>query len=311
VEPEKSLRDAGFEGDLDSNALLAPLTTWKIGGPAELLASPATESDLALAISWALEHGIPWRILGNGSNLLVSDQGVQGLVVRIRKVLDAVVFNGPTVRAGAGASFPLLANQCATEGLAGLEFASGIPGTVGGAIIMNAGWHEFEIGRFVDEVRFLTPQGDIETCSRSDCRFTYRSSAFRHRPGVVLEAALTLREGEREEIESRLLGFVASRKQNQPTHLPSCGSVFEQPPGDFAGRLIEAAGLKGTRIGDVQVSPLHANFFVNLGQGTSRDVLTLVRQVEEAILNRFQVQLVREFEYWGDKSSRSAPGPDR
>jgi UDP-N-acetylmuramate dehydrogenase len=299
VEPEKSLRDAGFEGDLDSNALLAPLTTWKIGGPAELLASPATENDLALAISWAREHGIPWRILGNGSNLLVSDQGVQGLVVRIRKVLDAVVFDGPTVRAGAGASFPLLANQCAARGLAGLEFASGIPGTVGGAIIMNAGWHKYEIGNFVDQVRFLTPQGTIKTYSRSDCGFTYRSSTFRHRQGVVLDADLTLEHGERKEIESRLLAFVASRKLNQPTQLPSCGSVFEQPPGDFAGRLIDAAGLKGTRVGDVQVSPLHANFFVNLGHGTANDVLTLVRQVEEDVMSRFQVRLVREFEYWG------------
>ncbi len=298
VNLKRSLQAAGFAGELHSEAPLAPRTTWRIGGPAELLAVPLDAADLARAIRWAVAGGVPWRVLGNGSNLLVSDRGVRGLVLHLRKTLDTVRFDGNSVHAGAGASFPLLAHQCAAQGLTGLEFGAGIPGTVGGAILMNAGWHRHEIGNFVTRVMFLTPDGALESWPREDCRFSYRSSAFRRRRGVVLEASLSLAEDTEEEIRSRLERFSVSRKENQPTSLPSCGSVFEQPPGDFAGRLIEEAGLKGARVGDIQVSPIHANFFVNLGRGTAEQVLELARQVEKAILEKFQVRLVREFEYW-------------
>jgi UDP-N-acetylmuramate dehydrogenase len=165
-------------------------------------------------------------VLGNGSNLLVSDRGVRGLVLQIRKVLDRLEFNGATVRAGAGASFPALANACASRGLAGLEFAGGIPGTVGGAVIMNAGWHEHEFGNQVLEVRWLDHQGSVLAFNREQCRFGYRTSRFRSDHGVVVEATVRLEEGDGEAIRSRTDRFVESRKTNQPTHLPSCGSVF-------------------------------------------------------------------------------------
>ncbi|MBD3868871.1 MAG: UDP-N-acetylmuramate dehydrogenase [Acidobacteria bacterium] len=308
----ESLRQTGFCGEIEAEAALAPLTTWRIGGPAELLASPADEDDLARALAWADGEGVPWRVLGNGSNLLVSDQGVRGLVLRIRRVLDQLEFDGTTARAGAGLSFPALANACASRGLAGLEFAGGIPGTVGGAVIMNAGWHEHEFGNRVTEVRWLDAGGTVHSFNRKECRFGYRTSRFRSDRGVVVAATIQLEEGESGRIRSQTDMFVDSRKTNQPTHLPSCGSVFLKPPGDFAGRLIDACGLKGRRVGDIQVSPMHANFFVNLGRGSADNVLELVAEVERQVRDQFGVDLVREFEYWGgeEPSVRGDQVPD-
>ncbi len=293
-----SLRAAGFRGDLEAEAPLAPLTTWRIGGPAELLATPRDRADVVALVTACRDLGMPWRVLGNGSNLLVRDEGVRGVVVRIRKVLDRLEIEERVVDAGAGLLYPALANAVADRGLAGLEFAAGIPGTVGGAILMNAGWHEFETGNHVTAVDYLEPDGAVGTFDRAGCRFGYRSSAFRGRGGVILGARFALDSDDPARIRERLDRFAASRKANQPTRQPSCGSVFVQPPGDFAGRLIDAAGLKGTRVGQVEVSRKHANFFVNLGGATASDVLALVALVEEAVARRFGVELQREFEVW-------------
>jgi UDP-N-acetylmuramate dehydrogenase len=298
AELERELRHAGFRGRLLRDHPLAPYTTWRIGGPAELLAFPADLDDLQTAVVWAAAGGVPWRVLGNGSNLLVHDAGVRGLVLRLRKLLDSVRIEGTRLTAGAGASLPAVARQAAAAGLSGLEFGAGIPGTVGGAIVMNAGWHEFEIANSVATVDVLEPGGALRTDDRVACDFGYRSSRFRREPGVVICVTLALERGDRRELTERLERFAASRKANQPTDLPSCGSVFLKPPGDFAGRLIEAAGLKGLRVGDVQVSPKHANFFINLGSATAADVLALVERVEREVESRFGVRLVREFELW-------------
>lgn len=293
-----SLRTAGFRGEILAEEPLAPFTTWRIGGPAELLASPEDREDLIAAVRWAVSSGVPWRILGNGSNLLVRDQGVRGLVLRVRKGLSRVAVEGTRIRAGAGASFPAVANLAASHGLAGIEFGAGIPGTIGGAVVMNAGWHEHEIGNVVESVDVLEIDGSVETLSRAACEFGYRKSALRGRWGVVLSAVLALRPDDPAAVAARLESFAASRKANQPTELPSCGSVFLKPEGDFAGRLIEQAGLKGARCGDIEVSPKHANFFVNLGGGTAADVLSLVERVENEVSRGFGVKLVREFEVW-------------
>lgn len=292
------LHAAGFRGEILEEQPLGPLTTWRIGGPAELLATPLDADDVIRAVAWAGRRGLPWRVLGNGSNLLVGDPGVSGLVLRIRKALDAIEVEGPKVVAGAGASFPGVARAVADRGLAGIEFGAGIPGCVGGAVVMNAGWHAFEIGNAVEVVRYLEDDGTVADYRRDACRFGYRASAFRGRRGVVLGAELTLTPDDPVAVKERLVRFADSRKANQPTELPSCGSVFLKPEGDFAGRLIEAAGLKGRRVGGIQVSEKHANFFVNLGGGTARDVLTLVEQVEREVLDRFGVRLTREFEVW-------------
>jgi UDP-N-acetylmuramate dehydrogenase len=293
-----SLRDAGFRGELRSSCSLAPHTTWRIGGPAELLGTPADREDLMLAVAWASAHGVRWRVLGNGSNLLVRDAGVRGLVLRVRKVLDEIDADGRRLVAGGGASFPAVARRAAALGLAGLEFGAGIPGTIGGAIVMNAGWHEHEIGNVVESVEYLEAESDVRKYERAECDFRYRRSRFRGGRGVVLGASLALEPGDGAEIEDRMERFAASRKANQPTELPSCGSVFLKPEGDFAGRLIEAAGLKGLRVGDMQVSTKHANFFVNVGRATAADALTLVERVEDEVARRFGVRLIREFELW-------------
>lgn len=292
------LRRAGFRGDLHAECTLAPYTTWRIGGPAELLARPLDRQDLARAVAWCVAEAVPWRVLGRGSNLLVSDAGVRGVVLRLHRTLDAVDARPPRIVAGAGASLPAVTRTAAALGLAGLEFGAGIPGTIGGAVVMNAGWHEHEIGAVVESVDVLGPDGAVRTVARDDCAFGYRHSRFRGSHEIVLGATLALGSADRAEIEARMERFAAGRRANQPTELPSCGSVFLKPEGDFAGRLIEQAGLKGLRVGDIQVSPKHANFLVNLGSGTAADALALVERVEREVLARFGVRLVREFEYW-------------
>jgi UDP-N-acetylmuramate dehydrogenase len=288
----------GFEGQLLADQPLAPYTTWRIGGAADLLAQPTRAEDLGLALAWCGDAKVPWRVMGNGSNLLVSDGGVRGLVLRVRKVLDGVERNGRRLTVGAGASFPAVSRQAARLGLAGIEFGAGIPGTLGGALVMNAGWHEFEICDSVRSVTVLDADGRPTVYAGADCDFGYRRSALRERSEIIVACELELDDGDAREIEQRLEGFAASRKANQPTELPSCGSVFLKPSGDFAGRLIEQAGLKGLRIGDLQVSPKHANFFVNLGQGTAGQALELVERVEAEVRSTFGVRLTREFELW-------------
>ena len=295
---ERVLRSAGFRGTVQERAPLAPLTTWRIGGPAELLLTPIDVEDLATALSWATETGHPRRVLGNGSNLLVRDEGVAGVVLRLRRVLDRARQEGRRWHVGAGLSFPKLARLAAGAGGSGLEFAAGIPGTVGGAIVMNAGWHEYEIGNHVESVECLDLLGHRHSLTADDCAFGYRTSRFRGGEEIVVGATLRLEEGDAETITRRMEDFAESRKQNQPTELASCGSVFLKPPGDFAGRLIDEAGLKGLRVGGLEVSPKHANFFVNLGGGTARDVLELVERVERAVRERCGVKLQREFVVW-------------
>jgi UDP-N-acetylmuramate dehydrogenase len=292
------LRSAGFEGRLVVDQPLAPFTTWRIGGAADLLAQPAHLGDMRIALAWCGHAKVPWRVMGNGSNLRVGDGGVRGLVLRVRKVLDGVERQGCRLNIGAGASFPAVSRHAARLGLAGIEFGAGIPGTLGGALVMNAGWHEFEIGNSVRSVTVLDAAGERTTYNGAQCCFGYRSSIFRERSEIVVACELELRDGDVQEIEERLEGFAASRKANQPTELPSCGSVFLKPSGDFAGRLIEQAGLKGLRVGDLQVSPKHANFFVNLGQGTAAQAIELVETVEEKVRSVFGVRLTREFELW-------------
>lgn len=292
------LRRAGFRGAVLAEHPLGPLTTWRIGGPAELLATPTDVEDVVRAVRWARDRGRPWRVLGNGSNVLVNDRGVRGLVLRIRKALDGIAIEDTTVVAGAGATLPAVANAAADRGLAGIEFCAGIPGCVGGGIVMNAGWHEFELGNVVASVSFLENDGSVVEHGRDACGFGYRVSAFRKRQGVVLSARLGLAVDDPAAVQRRLVHFAESRKVNQPTELPSCGSVFLKPEGDFAGRLIEAAGLKGRRIGGIEVSEKHANFFVNLGGGTSEDALALVALVERQVFDTFGVRLTREFEVW-------------
>jgi UDP-N-acetylmuramate dehydrogenase len=293
-----SLRAAGFGGAVLANEPLAGYTTWRIGGPAEVLAVPRDAGDLLRALAWARDARVAWRILGNGSNVLVPDAGVRGLVLRTKGTLDAVASLDTGFEVGAGTSLPALAHLAATRGLTGLEFAAGIPGTVGGAVLMNAGWHEYEIGAAVHWVESAAEDGRVERAAAAACGFRYRGSVFRGARAAILRCRIDLRPDDPQRIRARMDDYLASRRRGQPIELPSCGSVYLKPPGDFAGRLIEAAGLKGVAVGGIRVSPKHANFFVNVGSGTAADALELMARVEAVVLERFGVRLEREVEVW-------------
>lgn len=280
---------------------LAAHTTYRIGGPADLFAIARSRDELVALIQAARTLGLPWRVLGRGSNLLVSDRGVRGLVVK--NLSEEVVFqldqDPPTVVVDSGVSCARLAAQAAQHGLAGLEFAIAIPGTIGGAVVQNAGAHGSEIKDLLEAVTILTPAGEIQTLPADALALGYRTSRFQREPALILSARLRLRRESPVVIGERLRRIRLRRAETQPRE-PSCGSVFKNPPGDYAGRLIERAGLKGLRCGQAQVSLRHANFIVNLGGATASEVRRLIRQVQETVARQFGVDLETEVEIIGE-----------
>jgi UDP-N-acetylmuramate dehydrogenase len=277
-------------------------TAWKIGGPADALLEPSSADELIRALSKAREHGgIPVTVLGGGTNVLVLDGGIRGLTIRLARSLANVKTIDTSVVAEAGVLYPVLAKATAGRGLAGLEFGTGIPGTVGGAVYMNAGAYGGETRDFLDWADVYKPEtGAVERVSNADLGLSYRRSVLHDRPGwVVLRAAYTLVPGDPEELKARIKEFRAIRMNGSPNR-PSCGSTFKRPEGDFPGRVIEAAGLKGTRVGQIEVSPVHANYFVNHGGGTANDALKLIEHVKETVLAKLGVELEMEVEVVGE-----------
>ena len=274
-------------------------TAWKIGGPADALLEPRDADELIEAIKTAGEHGIPVTVLGGGTNVLVRDGGIRGLTIRLAKSLTGVEIEDQRVVAEAGVLYPVLANATAGRGLRGLEFATGIPGTVGGAVYMNAGAYDGEtreVLRWADVFR----DGEVVRMSNTDLELSYRRSILQDHPDwVVLRAGYTLKPGDPEELKARIKGFRVQRMNGSPNR-PSCGSTFKRPPGDFPGRVIEAAGLKGTRVGRIEVSPVHANYFVNLGGGTAREALELMDLVRKKVSERLGIQLEPEVRVIGE-----------
>ena len=274
-------------------------TAWKIGGPADALLEPGSADELIEAVQRAREHGVPVTVLGGGTNVLVRDGGIRGLTIRLAKSLRGVEIEGERVSAEAGVLYPALANATAARGLKGLEFATGIPGTVGGAVYMNAGAYEGqtkEVLRWADVYR----DGEVVRMPNGDLELSYRRSILHDHPDwVVLRAGYTLAPGDPEELKARIKGFRAQRMNGSPSR-PSCGSTFKRPPGDFPGRVIEAAGLKGTRVGQIEVSPVHANYLVNLGGGTAREALELMALVRERVSERLGVELEPEVRVIGE-----------
>ena len=274
-------------------------TAWKIGGPADALLEPGSADELIEAVQRAREHGVPVTVLGGGTNVLVRDGGIRGLTIRLAKSLRGVEIEGERVSAEAGVLYPALANATAARGLRGLEFATGIPGTVGGAVYMNAGAYEGEtkeVLRWADVYR----DGEVVRMPNGDLELSYRRSILHDHPDwVVLRAGYTLAPGDPEELKARIKGFRAQRMNGSPNR-PSCGSTFKRPPGDFPGRVIEAAGLKGTRVGQIEVSPVHANYLVNLGGGTAREALELMALVRERVSERLGVELEPEVRVIGE-----------
>ena len=274
-------------------------TAWKIGGPADALLEPESANELIEAIHRAREHGVPVTVLGGGTNVLVRDGGIRGLTIRLAKSLRGVEVEGERVKAEAGVLYPALANATAARGLRGLEFATGIPGTVGGAVYMNAGAYEGET-KEVLEWADVYRDGGVVRMSNDDLELSYRRSILHDHPDwVVLRAGYALSPGDPEELKARIKEFRAQRMNGSPNR-PSCGSTFKRPPGDFPGRVIEAAGLKGTRGGQIEGSPVHANYFVNLGGGTAGEALELMALVRERVREKLGIELEPEVRVIGE-----------
>jgi UDP-N-acetylmuramate dehydrogenase len=274
-------------------------TAWKIGGPADALLEPEDAEELIGAVKKAREHGIPVTVLGGGTNVLVRDGGIRGLTIRLAKSLRRVEIEGERVTAEAGVLYPVLANTTAGRGLEGLEFATGIPGTVGGAVYMNAGAYDGETREILDWADVYR-DGGVVRMGNKDLKLSYRRSILHDHPDwVVLRAGYALAPGDPEELRSRIREFRAQRMNGSPNR-PSCGSTFKRPKGDFPGRVIEAAGLKGARVGRIEVSPIHANYFVNLGGGTAKEALELMALVREKVRERLGVELEPEVRVIGE-----------
>jgi UDP-N-acetylmuramate dehydrogenase len=291
--------------ELVPDAPLAPLTTLRVGGPADRMATPPDRDALLAALRLARDAEVPSFVLGNGSDLVVADAGISGLVVRNRARAAAV--DGETLTAEAGAPMVMLVKRCTSDGLAGLEFGISVPGTLGGAVWANAGAHGGELRDLLTTADVWDPTTDeVVQLANADCAFAYRESRFKHSDEIVLGASLRLGGGDPAAIGERVAAHQAQRQATQPLADQNAGSVFRNPPGDHAGRLIEAAGLKGRRVGSAMVSPLHANFIVTQRDGRATDVRALGELVRAEVADRFGVELQYEIEFVGDWGDASA-----
>lgn len=280
---------------------MAKHTTFRIGGPADCLVLPASAEEVAAALVIAREHSVPVTILGNGSNVLVRDKGIRGLVLKFDATMGKLGHNGSSVKAGAGAALGDVARFAGSLGLTGLEFAVGIPGSIGGAVFMNAGAYDGEIGCCVAAVTAVSQEGRLRRFGHDDIRFGYRDSVFQHNGCIICEVELALREADAAVIDRKMNDYTRRREAKQPIEMPSAGSTFKRPPGHFAGTLIEQAGLKGLRVGGAQVSEKHAGFIVNAGGATAEEVLALIREVQKRVKEKFGVKLQPEVRIFGEE----------
>jgi UDP-N-acetylmuramate dehydrogenase len=278
---------------------LAELTSFRIGGPAELFLSVENERELSIAMALAYRHSTPAFCLGAGTNLLISDRGVRGLVLKLGESFAQIEIDGPCVRAGAAAQFGALVETVVARGLAGLEFGEGIPGTVGGGLVMNAGAFGGEMARVVRLVHGVTEEGAARALTNTEIGFAYRRSAL---PAhfVITRVDFELCAGLREELQARVLELRSRRAARQPHGYPNAGSIFKNPPGGFAGKLLEAAGVKGARMGGAAFSEQHANFIVNLGGARADEVRALVEMARNRVREHSGVWLEPEIRMVGE-----------
>ena len=274
-------------------------TSFRIGGPARFFVTPGNEESLTDVIGFLRENECRFSVIGNGTNLLVSDEGFDGVIVQIGKTMAPLEVRGTEIRAGAGALLHSIAAAAAEHSLAGLAFAAGIPGSLGGACIMNAGAYGGEMKDVLCSADVLTEEGIRRTIGPDEMCLGYRSSGFSARKEIVLSAVLALRVGDRGEIEAEMEDLAERRREKQPLNQPSAGSTFKRPEGAFAGKLIADAGLKGCRIGGAMVSDKHAGFIVNTGGATAADVRTLIERVRETVRKEFGIELEPEVRFLG------------
>ena len=285
-------------GKVEKNAKLSKYTTYKTGGIAKAIVYPRNKTCLVKLIRLLRSHDVKYKILGNGSNLLFSDKTYNGVLIRLNAFDDIEFLARNKIRVGAGYSLMKLSLQCARKGLAGLEFAAGIPGTIGGAIFMNAGAYKSDMGYIVQSVKVLTPDLKIITLENKEMKFHYRSSFLQSNPGYIcLEVILKLVKGDKDALDEVIKERRKRRMESQPLEYPSAGSVFRNPEGMFAGQLIEESGLKGKKIGGAMVSEKHSNFIINHKNAKSREIKELIELVHDTVLEKYNVDMRCEQEF--------------
>ncbi len=288
------------EGRLLFHEPMSRHTTFRVGGEAECMAVVETKEELSKLISYLGRIEQDYFVLGNGSNLLVGDKGYRGIIVKLGSRLSAIGVDKNHIATGAGALLSRVAYVARDAGLSGLEFAAGIPGSIGGGIVMNAGAYGGEMKQVVQMVRVMDKEGEILTLDNDTMEFGYRTSIIRDRPFIVLGVVLRLTPGDKAEISAKMEELMRQRKGKQPLEYPSAGSTFKRPEGYYAGKLIMDAGLRGYRIGGAQVSEKHCGFVINAGGATAADIREVIEEVQERVLDRFHVRLEREVIFLGD-----------
>ncbi len=283
------------------NADMSRFTSFKAGGRADLLVKPATIDEL-IYITEALDSGnVPYIVMGNGSNILVKDGGYRGVIIRIDEGFADIKVEDASIIAGAGALMSQVAKKALEAELTGFEFASGIPGSIGGGVFMNAGAYGGEIAHVIEYARVLDKvSGSIRTVPAAELELSYRHSALQQSGDIVIEAKLNLKHGKYEDIEDEMKSLTAKRNEKQPVQYPSAGSFFKRPEGYFAGKLIQDAGLKGLSVGGARISPKHAGFIINTGGATASDILSLMRLVQNTVYDRFGVMMEPEVRIIGE-----------
>jgi UDP-N-acetylmuramate dehydrogenase len=273
-------------------------TTFRIGGPADVFVTPGNAQEIVQVLDLCKELDEPYFMLGRGSDLLVSDAGYRGVIVSLER-LNKLELHGTQVICGAGVTLKKVAAFARDDSLTGLEFASGIPGSVGGAVFMNAGAYGGETADVVSSIRALNPEGKLATYRNAELEFGYRQSLVRRVGLIVLEVTYSLKPGDKEQIQATMNGLAQRRREKQPLEYPSAGSTFKRPKGYFAGKLITDAGLKGYRVGNACVSEKHAGFVVNLGGATAKDIHAVIEHVQDEVQRQFGVHLEPEVRFLG------------
>lgn len=280
--------------------LMSNHTSFKIGGPADVMVFPINSSQIGEIIKYCISSKTPCMVMGNGTNLLVSDRGIRGVVVKIYENMDKCVVKGDIMEIEAGMLISKASKIALQNSLSGLEFAEGIPGTVGGAVTMNAGAYIGEMSMVVYQTEYMDANGNIITVTGGEHNFSYRTSIIQKTKGIVLKTLLKLDKGNSQKIKELMDGFSFKRRDKQPLELPSAGSVFKRPKGHFVGKLIDDCGLRGFAVGGAQISDKHSGFIINKGDATCKDVLELIKHIQNTVKERFDIELEPELRIVGD-----------
>ncbi|CAI8874812.1 MULTISPECIES: UDP-N-acetylmuramate dehydrogenase [Bacillus] len=295
----KYLRTVLPEEHVKQDEMLKNHTHIKVGGKADVFVQPTTYTEIQQVVQYANKHNIPITFLGNGSNVIIKDGGIRGITLSLTHITDVTV-NEQTIVAQSGAAIIDISRIALKHSLTGLEFACGIPGSVGGALYMNAGAYGGEVAYVLTKAVVMTKEGELITLSKDDFDFGYRKSTFANNHYIILEATFELENGVYEEIKEKMDDLTYKRESKQPLEYPSCGSVFKRPPNNFAGKLIQDSELQGTRIGGVEVSTKHAGFMVNVDNGTAQDYIDLIHFVQKTVKEKCGVTLEREVRIIGE-----------